>query len=183
MIQLTQYGREFIPIAERWRNLFEETSLLKEKNKQVLRIAANESVYYEFLSPFTIVFLKAHADLKLSVQICDSAHIYALAEENLIDYGFASFESARNEIVSKCINRQKILVIEYCEHPGEIKTIHPRELDITKEIRFTGGRFTSFDSWHDKWFENQYAFRIDINSPYAEIPYLKEFGGWAWQKH
>ena len=117
--------------------------------------------------------------MKLSVQICDSAHIYDLAEENLIDYGFASFESARNEIVSKCINRQKILVIEYCEHPGEIKKIHPRELDITKEIRFTGGRFTSFDSWHDKWFENQYAFRIDINSPYAAIPYLKEFGGWA----
>ncbi len=179
LIRLTQYGREFIPIAERWRNLFEETSLLKEKNKQVLRIAANESAYYEFLGPFTIEFLKAHADLKLSVQICDSAHIYDLAEENLIDYGFASFESARNEIVSKCINRQKILVIEYCEHPGEIKKIHPRELDITKEIRFTGGRFTSFDSWHDKWFENQYAFRIDINSPYAAIPYLKAFGGWA----
>lgn len=179
LIQLTQYGKEFIPIAERWKNLFEETSLLGEKNKQVLRIAANESAYYEFLGDFTIWFLKEHPDVKLSVQICDSAHIYDLAEENLIDYGFASFESTRNEILSRCINRQKIYVIEYCENPTEVKKIHVENLDISKEIRFTGGHFTNFDSWHKKWFENQYAFRVDINSPRAAIPYLKEFGGWA----
>lgn len=179
LIQLTQYGKEFIPIAERWKNIFEETSLLKEKNRQVLRIAANESAYYEFLSSFTIEFLKNHADVKLSIQICDSAHIYDLAEENLIDYGFASFESTRNAISSKCISQQKIYVIEYCENPTEPKKIHPKDLDISKEIRFTGGHFTNFDSWHKKWFENQYAFRVDINSPHAAIPYLKEFGGWA----
>lgn len=179
MIQLTQYGKEFIPIAERWKNLFEEMKIMKEKNSQVLRIATNESAYYEFIGPFTIEFLKTHSDVKLSVQICDSAHIYDLAEKNLIDYGFASFESARNEIISKCINCQKIYVIEYCEHPTEIKKIQPKELDISKEIRFTGGHFTGFESWHDKWFENQYAFRVDINSPHAAIPYLKEFGGWA----
>lgn len=120
-----------------------------------------------------------YTDVKLSIQICDSAHIYDLAEEKLIDYGFASLESSRNEIVTKCINRQKIYVIEYCENPTEIKKIHPKDLDISKEIRFTGGRFTSFDSWYDKWFENQYVFRVDINSPHAAIPYLKEFGGWA----
>lgn len=179
LIQLTQYGKEFIPIAERWMNLFEETTLLREKNRQVLRIAVNESAYYEFLGPFTITFLKNHTDVKLSIQICDSGHIYDLAEENLIDYGFASLESARNEIVSKCINRQKIYVIKYCENPTEIKKIHPKELDISKEIRFTGGRFTNFDTWHEKWFENQYAFRVDINSPHAAIPYLKEFDGWS----
>jgi len=179
LIQLTQYGKEFIPIAERWKNLFEETTLLKEKNNQVLRIAVNESAYYEFIGPFTIQFLKEHLDLKLSIQICDSAHIYDLVEQNLIDYGFASFESARDEIANRCINRQKIYVIEYSEHPTEIKKIHPKELDISKEIRFTGGQFANFNSWHNKWFENQYAFRVDINSPHAAIPYLKAFGGWA----
>lgn len=179
LVQLTQYGKEFVPIAERWKNLFEEMTLLKEKNNQVLRIAVNESAYHEFIGPFTIQFLKEHLDLKLSIQICDSAYIYDLAEQNLIDYGFASFESARDEIVSKCINRQKIYVIEYCEHPTEIKKLHPKELDISKEIRFTGGHFTNFNRWHEKWFENQYAFRVDINSPHAAIPYLKSFGGWA----
>lgn len=179
LIQLTSYGKEFIPIAERWKNLFEEMVLLKEKNNQVLRIAVNESSYYELVGPFTIQFLQRHPEIKLSIQICDSSHIYDLAEDNLIDYGFASLESTRNEIIRKCINRQKIYVIEYCEEPEGIKKIHPKELDISKEIRFTGGHFTNFDSWHEKWFENQYAFRVDINSPHAAIPYLKSFGGWA----
>lgn len=178
-IQLTSYGKEFIPIAERWKNLFEETTLLKEKNNQVLRIATNESAYYEMIGPFTIRFLESHPDLKLSMQICDSAHIYDLAEQNLIDYGFASFESARNEIVSKCINQQKIYVIKYCENPTEMQKIHPLDLDLSKEIRFTGGHFTNFNSWHMKWFANQYAFRVDVNSPHAALPYLKEFDGWA----
>lgn len=179
LIQLTSYGKEFIPIAERWINLYEEMTLLKEKNNRVLRIAANESSYYELVSPFTIHFLQRHPDVKLSMQICDSSYIYDLAEDNLIDYGFASLESTRNEIVRKCINRQKIYVIEYCEKPQEMKKIHPKDLDISKEIRFTGGHFANFNSWHEKWFENQYAFRIDINSSLAAIPYLKSFGGWA----
>lgn len=179
LIQLTSYGKEFIPIAERWINLYEEMTLLKEKNNRVLRIAANESSYYELVSPFTIHFLQRHPDVKLSMQICDSSYIYDLAEDNLIDYGFASLESTRNEIDRKCINRQKIYVIEYCEKPQEMKKIHPKDLDISKEIRFTGGHFANFNSWHEKWFENQYAFRIDINSSLAAIPYLKSFGGWA----
>lgn len=179
IIQLTQYGKDFIPIAERWKNLFEESTLLKEKNKQVLRIATNESTYYEFLGSFTIRFLKRHPDVRLSMQICDSAHIYDLVENDLIDYGFASLEFARSEIISRCISSQQIYVLAYCENPTEVKKIRPKDLDISKEIRFTGGHFANFDHWHDKWFENQYAFRIDINSPHAAIPYFKEFGGWA----
>ncbi|KPI57378.1 hypothetical protein IM33_00450 [Clostridioides difficile] len=178
LIQLTQHGKEFIPIAERWKKLFEETILLKKKNVQILRIATNESAYYEIIEPFLIEFLRIHIDLKLSIQICDTAYIYDLAEANLIDYGFASFESARNEIISRCINTQKICIIQYCENPTLLKKIHPSELDISKEIRFTGGHFETFNSWYNKWFENPYAFHMSINSPYAALPLLKEFHGW-----
>ncbi len=178
LIQLTQHGKEFIPIAERWKKLFEETILLKKKNVQILRIATNESAYYEIIEPFLIEFLRIHIDLKLSIQICDTAYIYDLAEANLIDYGFASFESARNEIISRCINTQKICIIQYRENPTLLKKIHPSELDISKEIRFTGGHFETFNSWYNKWFENPYAFHMSINSPYAALPLLKEFHGW-----
>lgn len=179
LVQLTHYGKEFIPIAERWKNLFEETTLLKEKNTQVLRIAANESAYYEIVEPFATEFLHTYTNLKLSFQICDTAHIYDLAEANLIDYGFASFESAREEIASKCISAQKTCLIRYCENPVPVQKIHPRELDISEEIRFTGGHFETFNSWYQKWFENPYAFHVSINSPHAALPLLREFGGWS----
>lgn len=179
LIQLTHYGREFIPVAERWKNLFEETSLLKEKNMQILRIATNESTYYEIVEPFLKTFLHVWPELKLSLQICDSEHIYDLVEANLVDYGFASYESARNETVSRCINAQNTYLIEYCENPAPMKKIHPKDLDISKEIRFTGGHFETFNSWYQKWFEKPYAFHVSINSPHAALPLLKETGGWA----
>ncbi len=179
LIQLTHFGKEFIPVAERWKNLFEETLLLKEKNMQILRIATNESTYYEIVEPFLKAFLRAWPELKLSLQICDSEHIYDLVEANLVDYGFASYESARNETVSRCINTQKTGLIQYCENPAPIKKIHPKDLDITKEIRYTGGHFDTFNSWYQKWFENPYAFHMSINSPHAALPLLKEFGGWV----
>lgn len=178
-IQLTKYGKEFIPIAERWEKLFQETSLLKEKNNQVLRIATNESTYYELIAPFTTKLLRESPDLKLSVKICDSLAIYDLLENNLIDYGFASFESFRDKIISKCINSQKICILTYGEKFEKNKSIHPNDLDITEEIRFTGGHFDNIDGWYNKWFKNPYAFLIDVNSPHAAIYYLKEFGGWS----
>jgi len=183
LVQLTHYGREFIPIAERWKNLFDETTLLKEKNMQVLRIATNESTYYEIVGPFLKGFLHLHTELKVSLQICDSEPIYDMVEANLVDYGFASYESARNETTSQCINTQSTCLIEYCENPAPVKKVHPKDLDITKEIRFTGGHFETFNSWYQKWFENPYAFHMSINSPHAALPLLKEFGGWALCPH
>lgn len=178
-VQFTQYGKEFIPIAERWSNLFEETKLLKEKNRQIIRIGTNESAFYEFLCDFTLEFMETHPGTKLSIQISDSSHIYDLAEDDLIDYGFASYESYRNEIISKCINKQKIYVISYDDDPGDIKKISPAELEVTREICFTGGHFANFTSWRSSLTDNQYAYLVDINSPRAALPYLKKFHGWA----
>ena len=41
IIQLTRQGEEFVPVAERWRNLFEETELLKSRSLSTLQIASS----------------------------------------------------------------------------------------------------------------------------------------------
>ena len=39
-IELTRQGQEFISVAKRWLNLFEEAELIRENAQMVLRIAA-----------------------------------------------------------------------------------------------------------------------------------------------
>lgn len=56
MIQLTRQGEQFIPVAERWRNLFEETELMRSASLSTLRLAASESTYYEIVAPFLLLF-------------------------------------------------------------------------------------------------------------------------------
>lgn len=179
MIQVTCQGEAFVPVAERWQNLYEETKLLKERALQTLRIATCESTFYEYLCGFTINFIHKHPSTKLAVQICDTAQIYDMVEKNLIDYGFAAYEAYRSEVISECINQQSTCVIQYAENPIPGLKILPSDLDPIKEINFTGGHFTTFNIWHKKWFGTQHVCALEINSPMAAIPYLKEFGYWA----
>ena len=68
-IQLTRQGEEFISIAERWKNLFEETELLKNSSLSTLRIATSESTYYEIIAPFLCTFFSEHPQNKVGADL------------------------------------------------------------------------------------------------------------------
>ena len=58
VVQLTRQGEEFIQIAERWKELFDETERLKASSLSALRIATGESTYYTWIAPFSAQFLR-----------------------------------------------------------------------------------------------------------------------------
>ena len=178
-IQLTRQGGEFISIAERWKNLFEETELLKSSSLSTLRIATSESTYYEIIAPFLRIFFPKHPHYKVAVQICDSEYIYDLLDKNLIDFRFASYEAYRPEIVSKCIDCQQICVIQYAENPVPELTIRPNELDPAKEIRFTGGHFSGMRLWREKWFGLTQESRLEVNTSRGIVPFMTHTDYWA----
>lgn len=178
-IQLTRQGELFIPVAERWRNLFEETEAMKSASLSTLRIATNESTYYEIVAPFLRLFFQRHPDIKVAVQICDSEKIYAMVEKNLIDYGFVSYEAIHTEIQVKCIDCQSICVIQHVESPQPERFIRPDQLDPAKEIRFTGGHFSNMNLWREKWFGLSQAYRLEVNTSRGIVPFMKHNDYWA----
>lgn len=179
VIQLTRQGEEFIPVAERWRNLFEETELLKTSSLSTLRVAVSESTYYEYVGPFLRDFLPRYPLCKISVQICDSEYAYDLLEKNLVDYGFASYDASRAGILCHCIDTQSFCVIRYTEHPQPGLTIRPDQLDPEKEIRFTGGYFAGMSTWRQKWFGVRQMSRMEINTSRGVLPFLRQSDYWA----
>lgn len=178
-IQLTRQGEEFISIAERWKNLFEETELLKNSSLSTLRIATSESTYYEIIAPFLCTFFSEHPQNKVAVQICDSEHIYDLLDKDLIDYGFVSYEAYWPGIVSKCIDCQPICVIRYAEDPVPELTIRPDELDPAKEIRFTGGHFSGMKLWREKCFGPTQECRMEVNTCRGIVPFMDHTDYWV----
>lgn len=179
MVQLTHQGELFIPVAERWKNLFEETELLKKVSLSTLRLAANESAYYEILAPFLRYFLHVYPHIKAAIQICDSEQVYDMLEKNLIDYGLAAYESSRPEVLLECVATQALCVIQYAENPQPGRTISPSQLDPAKEIRFTGGFFSSMRLWREKWFGPNYDCRIELNTSRGIVPFLEHTDYWA----
>lgn len=179
MVQLTRQGEEFVQIAARWKELFDETERLKSSSLTALRIATSESTYYTWIAPFLQKFFLRHPGGRVTVHLCDSELVYTLIERNQIDFGFASFESARNGILARCIDRQPLCVIRYSETPGPEQVIHPRMLDPSKEIRFIGGFFAGINAWHEHWFGLDRSWPLEINTSHGIVPLIEHSDYWA----
>ena len=177
-MELTRQGREFVGIATRWKNLFEEADLLRERAQVLLRIAAPESVYYDFLEPIVVSTIHRNQALKLSVQISDSSGIYDMMENNSIDFGFASYESSRANIIHQHVYDQTFCVVSYTKL-AEGENLSPLVLDPGKEVQLSGGNFSSLTLWREKWFSEHNNCRVEVNSPHMMVSLLKEEGTWA----
>ena len=180
-ILLTRQGEQFISVAERWKNLFEETESLKNSSLSTIMLGISESSYYGFIAPFLKEFLEDHADIRVVASIYNSDQIYQMLENRTLDYGIVAYESERAGIQRQCISRQKLCIIRYCENPkeGEIMSISPEELDPAKEIRFTGGNFRSMKHWRQSWFSGKSESRLELNTVQGIVPFLDGTDYWA----
>lgn len=178
-IGLTRQGREFVSVALRWKNLYEEAELIRDETQYVLRIASPESVYFDFLEPLIVQILRSNQEIKISSLISDSSGVYDMMESGVIDYGFASYESSHGDILHQHIYSQSFCLVCYGDSYSGLPAVSPAELDLEKEIRLTGGNFSNISLWRDKWFGGKDKSRIEVNSPHMIVKGLKEFGSWA----
>lgn len=178
-IELTRQGREFVSVALRWKNLYEEAELIREKSGFTLRIASPESVYFDFLEPLLVRIIRRHPEIRVSSSIGDSAEIYGMMESGVIDYGFASYESTHSDISRQHIYDQGFSLVFDDADYGKDGPVSPLELDLEKEVRLTGGNFSNIARWNDKWFGGKNKSRIEVNSPHMIAKCLREFGAWA----
>lgn len=183
-IELTRKGEEFAPIAERWRSLYEETELVKSSSYHKLRIAASESSYFTLISPFIQDFGNGNPQVRFEIRICDSEQIYDLAEKGLIHFGFVSYEASYPRLVTEELLKQELCVIMRTRQPssGAVRApavLDPATLDPAKEIRFSGGRFSSMDLWREKYFGSVNDAALTINLGVGAIPHMRKEGTWS----
>ena len=178
-IEPTRQGREFIGVAMRWRNLYQEAEQIRENTRHVLRIASPESVYFDFLEPLLMGILRKYPEIKVSSSISDSAGVYEMMENSIIDYGFASYGSSHDGILHQQIFDQGFCLVCDGDEYGSKGPVSPRELKAENEVRLTGGNFSNITLWRDKWFRGRDRSRIEVNSPHMIAKCLREFGAWA----
>ena len=178
-VELTRQGQSFVNLAMRWRNLFEEAELIKTHSQHMLRLACPESVYYDFLEPLVSLIMQQHPQVKMSVQILDSSGVYDVISSNLVDFGFASYESSWSNVLHRDIYDQEFCIVSYTDIRKRNGRISPGNLDPSKEVQLSGGNFSSISLWRDKWYASRGESRIEINSPHMMVNLLRQPGSWA----
>ena len=175
-IELTRQGSEFVNLAKRLQSLYEEASMLKDSTQKMLRVAAPESIYFDILEPLIFNIMLKYPDISIDAEMIDSSGVYDMMESNLIDFGFASYESSHHSITHRHLYDQEFCLVTANKSD---KPVAPESLDPSKEIVFAGGNFSSVELWRQSYFSSNKQSRIKVNSSLLIAQYLKEFDSWA----
>lgn len=155
-IQLTEKGEEFIPIAERWLSLLQDTHRLSTRGDRLyLSIASVDSLnIYLFPPLYRRLMLDAGQTLSLRIRTHQSNEIYRLLEQQKIDVGFVLRPIILKNIYMQPVLREKMVLLrktkQVMQESSSLPVISASELDPAKEFFIDWS--PAFHVWHERWW-------------------------------
>lgn len=145
---LTEHGQAFLPIAEKWLTLWQETEAFRsQSHKSQLRVACVSSLVSCLLSEFFIDFAVRHPNIRLSLEVLSSSEIYTRINQNQLDVGIVlSHLPSQTLQIRPLLSEKMYCVCSNSLYPGK-KRIDPGELDTSRELLLNWGM--EFMLWHD----------------------------------
>lgn len=148
--ELTQAGIEFIPIAERWLLLSQDTSNFKVGHRvPALTVASVETVSFiltELYQRFAFAS-EPHALANLDIHTYSSPQILNEVENQTVDIGFTVRQRASKNLRIEPIFREKHYLLANLDEEGEL--LDPRSLNPNKEILTDWSM--DYMMWHDAY--------------------------------
>jgi DNA-binding transcriptional LysR family regulator len=160
---LTPMGERFIPIAEQWRDLWNETKEIeKQAQLSILNVVGPNSVLLFELKPLMIKICLNEPQLTMFISSNHSLQVSELLENGIADVGFVTVPIWNKNLILQPILEEPFKLV-YHDPLGKMPSkVHPTELDSSKELRHAWG--VLFQQWHDYWWptgQQQYRAMFD----------------------
>ena len=174
-VELTDRGRDFVRVAEKWRLLWQEAREVAGRDPaQTLRVASVGSlstyllppVFREFLSPGrTLTFHHYH-----------SREAYDYVAQGLADIALISDHMYPPQVETVPALRSRMVLLTG-PGPDWTEPVPPSRLDPAAELRLPWN--PEYDLWHSFWFSAAAAPRAVLD----QMSLLEEFFSWQdrWQ--
>jgi DNA-binding transcriptional LysR family regulator len=178
LASLTEHGRTFLPIAEKWLALWQETEQFRsEAPLQHLRVACVESLATCFIFDFLVAFSSDHPNIRLSIQTLSSAEIYQQMEQNQLDLGIVLNYVPRQGLQSRPLLSEKMYCVCTKDICNDGNRIDINMLDPSKEIFLNWG--VEFTLWHDYRFSTASSPLLSVNSIDLIEQAMQKFSCWS----
>lgn len=149
-ISLTEEGKAFISVANKFNYLYQEAAAISNINqKPVLHLSSIGSVSTYVLPKVLDEFLKS-SQYNLSFHHHHSFEAYHYVQNGMIDIALISDDMYSKEILTIPAFQEPFVLVGG-EHWRAVEHIHPTELNPKHEIRLPWN--PEFDTWHEKWFD------------------------------
>ena len=170
-VELTDQGRDFIQVAEKWRLLWQETREVAGQDRaQTLRVASVGSLVSYLLPPVFRDFLDAPGRT-LTFHHHHSSEAYDYIAQGLADVALISDHMYHPQVETVPAFRSAMVLLT---GPGLDwpETVHPSRLDPSRELRLPWN--PEYDLWHSFWFSAAAAPRAVLD----QMSLLEEFFTW-----
>lgn len=149
-VELTEAGKKFRSIAERWQSLYSEAKNMSHMSTRILyAVSATDSMNAAILASVFQKLMLHIPNISLTIRSYLSAESYTLVENGSIDIALIAISRYSKFVESIPLFSEKMLFVCSAEqnYPDNIL---PQELDPTKEIRIPWSN--EYDIWHSRWF-------------------------------
>lgn len=149
-IQLTEEGKAFVPVAERWRQLWRqsrEIAGLSHRGKMTVAVIGSINTY--LMPPVYRCFLRRFPGSSLAVTDQRSVAVYDLVASGQADLGLISDDRYVKQVDTVPLFKEKMVLVsgEDTVFPEDLR---PDQLDPSRELRLPWN--PEYNRWHDYWF-------------------------------
>lgn len=175
-IELTNFGHEFAPLAEKFLDLLNEMDELKHNEKiSRLRIAVADVSNDFMLKPLFKQFIEQNEDIKLKIETASSDEILGKLTTRDSDIGITNHHVQDVQVLVKPLYEETMCLV-FNKSLGFEERVSVKELEQEKAIYVDWG--TDYLVWHKKYFDPKYAV-VRLNSATMIDEYLSIEDAWA----
>jgi len=160
---LTLAGEKFLPLAERWSQLWREIQQIKSNiSYLVLKIGCVDSVN-SYLMPILYMTLADNVPpLHLKIFCMRGVDLYEKIERRELDIAFVGTELHHPNVEISHFHREPMLVIRHRQRAASSRTVRAEDLDPGYEVYLPWSPLHR--SWHDRVWNPARTPRIEIDT-------------------
>ena len=175
-IELTNEGKAFIPIAEKWKDLWAQTKdINKSLQDNAFKISSIGSVSSYILPSVFREFLHNNSDCQLVFHHYSSQEAYNYVSKGEIDLAFISDDVFSKDVETVPAFKEKMVLITSCGEHTDF--VHPSSLNPEYEIRLPW--YPEYDMWHNYWFGPNIKPRVFLDQMSLMEYFLEEKQAWV----
>lgn len=175
-VDITPKGNEFIPIAERFIQLWDEALALKHENTTLLSVNSVDSVNTYALAPFYKQILEGTPPIRLQILTYNTPEIFERVENHLADIGFVISQRRYTNIIMTLLFQERMVYVRLRSKKGveqqDNTSIHPANLDFRKHILINWS--PEFSQWLNTWCNPRMQPNLRVDTIQMIMSFLKD---------
>ena len=175
-VTLTEQGKRFVPIAQRWMLLLRDTRAIGSDQRQSVRLGCIDSISSALLLPLSRKLEQLEPSIRLEIISQQSEAMYDYVVNRDYDLGLVAANGYRAQIAVVPFFSMDMSVVINCPREKGDAITSPAQLDPAQEIFMEYG--SQIRAWRNKWWPNAVP-HLSIDSFQLLEEYLSIPGKWA----